>query len=182
MVSCKTGTKEKPKGRFKKKKSSVYENVHSVLNLEKVLDRFNTSEARNVTSGRSRKLSVLLLGLDNVSRLNLQRSLPRTENHLRDKGWLSMKGYNKIGENTFPNLMALLTGQDQEQSYSRCKPSIPYGLDHCPMVWYNFRNAGYVTAYAEDEAKISTFNYLKVIKNNNLFPDHLFYFLCINHP
>lgn len=169
MVSCKENkvtkaTKDKSKVKYKKPKKavSVYENVHPVLNPEKVLDRLNISESGNATIGRQKKLSVLLLGLDNVSRLNLQRTLPRTENHLREKGWLSMKGYNKMGENTFPNLMALLTGQNQENSYGRCKPTVPFGLDHCPMIWYNFRNAGFVTAYAEDEAKISTFNYLKV--------------------
>ena len=169
MVSCKEnkgtkGAKEKSKMKYKKPKkaTSVYENVHPVLNIEKVLGRLNISEPGNATNGRQRKLSVLLLGLDNVSRLNLQRTLPRTENHLREKGWLSMKGYNKMGENTYPNLMAILTGQNQKDSYDRCKPTVPFGLDHCPIIWYNFRNAGYITAYAEDEAPISTFNYLKV--------------------
>ncbi|XP_051171895.1 uncharacterized protein LOC127288465 [Leptopilina boulardi] len=168
MVSCKD-KKEisvKAKGKLKNTKHpvTIYQNVHSVINVDKVSDRFNISSDNNnnMTSRHQRKLSVLLLGIDNVSRLNLERNLPKTTNYLHEKGWLIMKGYDKMGENTFPNLMAILTGQQQTDSYDKCKPTNPFGLDHCPMLWYNFRNAGYVTAYAEDEAKISTFNYLKV--------------------
>ncbi|XP_051171897.1 uncharacterized protein LOC127288466 isoform X1 [Leptopilina boulardi] len=161
MVTC---NEEKYKTKLKNEKRNnvpIYKNVHSIINVEKVLNHLNNSQNVNVSKGRKR-LSVLLLGIDNVSRLNFNRNLPKTVDYLDEKGWLLMKGYNKMGENTFPNLMAILTGQQQTDSYDKCKPTIPFGLDHCPMLWYNFRNAGYVTAYAEDEAKISTFNYLKV--------------------
>lgn len=165
MVSCKDKkeiTKVKGKRKNSKYPMTIYQNVHSVINVNKVAERFNNSDDVNSTTSRERKLSVLLLGIDNVSRLNLERNLPKTTNYLDEKGWLIMKGYDKMGENTFPNLMALLTGQTLTDSYGKCKPTIPFGLDHCPMLWYNFRNSGYVTAYAEDAAKISTFNYLKV--------------------
>ncbi|XP_015185478.1 PREDICTED: uncharacterized protein LOC107071205 isoform X1 [Polistes dominula] len=166
LVSCKTKTK-------KGKTMTNYENVHAILNPKKVYDRLDnlttttttTTTNNNVTTttyGNSRKLSILVLGIDSVSRLNFQRSMPMTEKYLRETGWINLKGYNKMGDNTFPNLMAILTGQNQEQAYSRCKPSEAYKLDHCPFLWYNFRNAGYVTAYGEDETALNTFNYLKV--------------------
>lgn len=41
-------------------------------------------------------LSVLLLGADNVSRLNLLRKMPRTEALLRRLGGIIMLGYNKV--------------------------------------------------------------------------------------
>jgi len=88
--------------------------------------------------------------------------MPKTEKYLRETGWIDLRGYNKIGDNTFPNLMAILTGQMPQQAYSRCKPTVAYKLDNCPFLWYNFRNAGYVTAYGEDETVLNTFNYLKV--------------------
>lgn len=144
-------------GLIKRKVQQVYENVHTILRPEKVEERLNISEA-NAT----RKLSVLLLGIDNVSRLNFLRSLPKTSKYVQEKGWITMKGYNKIGENTFPNLMAVLTGNTPVASYDKCKPTKLYGLDNCSMIWYAYRNNGYVTSYAEDAVEISTFNFLKV--------------------
>ncbi|XP_051171898.1 uncharacterized protein LOC127288466 isoform X2 [Leptopilina boulardi] len=161
MVTC---NEEKYNTKLKNQKRNnvtIYKNVHSIINVEKVLNRLNNSQNVNVSKGRKR-LSVLLLGIDNVSRLNFNRNLPKTVDYLDEKGWLLMKGYNKMGENTFPNLMAILTGQGEEDACKKCNPTVPFGLDNCPMLWYNFKNAGYVTAYAEDEADWSTFNYLKV--------------------
>lgn len=155
LVSCKNKSK-------KKKTQKIYENVHAILNPRKVYDRLENGTNNNGTYSLSRKLSILVLGIDSVSRLNFQRSMPKTEKYLRETGWIGLKGYNKMGDNTFPNLMAILTGQNQEQAYSRCKPSEAYKLDRCPFLWYNFRNAGYITAYGEDETALNTFNYLKV--------------------
>ncbi|XP_058789405.1 uncharacterized protein LOC131663201 isoform X2 [Phymastichus coffea] len=177
-VVCRTGkSSRKPsasKVKTAKAKSSLaYENVHAVLNPERVRERWlNASENRagynntngtvTATAARHAPLSVLLLGVDSVSRLNFYRAMPATRAYFEDRGWTELRGYNKMGDNTFPNLMALLTGQNQTWAYAKCKPKALYGLDNCSMIWYNFREAGYVTAYAEDQAKISTFNYLKM--------------------
>lgn len=162
-VSCKSSKATKPKIRAKTAKqakpSTVYENVHAVLNPDVVHDRVDHSTNQSTSP---RKLSVLILGIDSVSRLNFYRTMPKTAKYLRETGWIGLKGYNKIGDNTFPNLMAILTGQSSQQAYSRCKPTVAYKLDNCPFLWHNFRNAGYVTAYGEDETMLNTFNYLKV--------------------
>ena len=158
-----------------KGKTTIYENVHPIINPLKIQlqNRTNehTSESPNPNetssevsppSKKSRTLSVLLLGIDSVSRLNFKRSMPKTEKYLRETDWLHLRGYNKMGENTYPNLMAILTGQDNTASYEKCKPTVPFGLDNCPMLWYNYRNANYITAYGEDLISLSTFNYRKV--------------------
>ncbi|KZC05444.1 hypothetical protein WN55_06414 [Dufourea novaeangliae] len=160
MVAC----SQKPNGK------PIYRNVHAVLGLDKVRGRLhrNDTQPPEATGSTdrfgtlSRKLSVLVIGIDSVSRLNFLRSAPITEKYLRETGWVPMNGYNKMADNTFPNLMAILTGQSQEQAYSNCKPTTPYSLDRCPFLWRNFREAGYATAYGEDETDINTFNYLKV--------------------
>ncbi|KOC62590.1 hypothetical protein WH47_04251 [Habropoda laboriosa] len=155
MVSCTVKSKRRGK--------PIYENVHAILNVDKVSDRFNATVETSASSMLlSRKLSVLLLGIDSVSRLNFMRSAPNTEKYLRETGWVRLNGYNKMGDNTFPNLMAILTGQNQAQAYSICKPTVPHFLDRCPFIWRNFRQAGYATAYGEDETSLNTFNYLKV--------------------
>lgn len=161
MVSC---TAKPKKGGAKATDKPIYENVHPILSVEKVRDRLQRN--RSVDGDRdpplSRKLSVLLLGIDSVSRLNFMRSAPNTDKYLQETGWVRLNGYNKMGDNTFPNLMAILTGQNQAQAYSRCKPTVLHTLDRCPFIWHKFREVGYATAYGEDETSLNTFNYLKV--------------------
>lgn len=167
-VSCKAQAKPPKASKASSKPTKpppvkiVYENVHAILNPEKVRERADNRNGSQSGKIASRRLSVLVLGIDSVSRLNFYRAMPKTEKYLRETGWINLKGYNKIGDNTFPNLMAILTGQTPQQAYSRCKPTVAYKLDNCPFLWYNFRNAGYVTAYGEDETALNTFNYLKV--------------------
>lgn len=57
--------------------------------------------------------------------------------------------------------MAILVGYNSTLAYNVCQPTVPGKLESCPFIWQNFRDAGYVTAYGEDEAAISTFNYHK---------------------
>ena len=158
MVSCRV----KSKGRGAARVKPIYENVHPVLNLDKVRQRLRSNASQLSSPALSRKLSVLVLGIDSVSRLNFMRAATTTEKHLLETGWVRLNGYNKMADNTFPNLMAILTGQNQAQAYSRCKPTVPYNLDRCPFLWHKFRDAGYVTGYGEDETGLNTFNYLKV--------------------
>ncbi|KOX79261.1 hypothetical protein WN51_09063 [Melipona quadrifasciata] len=153
-------------------KIPIYENVHAIPNPDKVRDRMQRAQPFNATLNASdrhfadaplsRKLSVLMLGIDSVSRLNFMRSAPLTDRHLHETGWIRFDGYNKMGDNTFPNVMAILTGQNQTQAYALCKPTVPHMLDRCPFLWRNFRDAGYATAYGEDETGLNTFNYLKL--------------------
>lgn len=55
--------------------------------------------------------------------------------------------------------MAVLSGLNKSLALQRCKPNIIGGLDECDLIWYKFHKYGYVTAYAEDEVAINTFNY-----------------------
>ena len=58
--------------------------------------------------------------------------------------------------------MAVLTGMNRTAIMEKCSPYTVEALDNCDFIWKTFREHGYVTAYAEDEANINTFNYLKV--------------------
>lgn len=107
-------------------------------------------------------LSVLLVGIDSISRLNSIRTMPKTTHFLNNHGWVEMKGYNKIADNTYPNLMAALTGIDGDISYEACLPIQLGRLDNCSFIWKKYREGGYITGYAEDEYTISTFNFHKV--------------------
>lgn len=66
-----------------------------------------------------------------------------------------------MDDNTFPNLMAILTGYNRTLAYGECMPDKTGKLDKCPLIWRDFRQSGYVTSYGEDETSISSFNYNK---------------------
>ncbi|XP_044267500.1 uncharacterized protein LOC123013176 [Tribolium madens] len=127
----------------------VYQNVHVTIQPQKPL------------KNDSNPFSVLLVVVDSISRLNFHRTMPQTSNFLTERHFIEMKAYSKVDDNTFPNCMALLTGFNLKQAYKHCNPSKINALDVCPMLWYDFHENGYTTAYAEDDTPIGTFNYLK---------------------
>ncbi|XP_031350916.1 uncharacterized protein LOC116176469 isoform X1 [Photinus pyralis] len=135
-----------------KTNTTVYKNIHAPITIkESVVSKLSKNE----------RVSVLCIGIDSVSRLHFTRALPLTYAHLRKNDWIEFRGYNKIGDNTFPNLMAILTGMNETKAYETCNPKKLGYLDNCKMIWYDYRSSDFVTAYGEDEAKISTFNFLK---------------------
>ncbi|XP_041448574.1 uncharacterized protein LOC121404052 [Drosophila obscura] len=105
--------------------------------------------------------SVFLFGIDSMSRMNFRRTMPLTSEFTRQQGWYEMEGYNKVGDNTLPNLLAVLTGRSTSEWSRKCNLKSPGCFDFITYLWDYFRSAGYMTAYAEDLPSISTFNYLK---------------------
>lgn len=134
----------------------IYKNVHATATkteeINKKMERFGLP--------RREHLSVLIVGIDSISRGNLIRSLPFTYIHLKTNNWLEFKGYNKIGDNTFPNVMGMLTGLNETMAYKICNPTLIGPLDRCKLLWYDYRSLGFITAYGEDEAGIGTFSHL----------------------
>lgn len=119
---------------------------------------------QTVTSKRKRprhKFSILLFGIDSISRLNFIRTLPKTREFVEKRGWIELEGYNKIADNTFPNLMALLSGMHVEQLANICYNSWTDEVDDCPFIWKSFAKENFLTAYIEDSASMGTFNYAK---------------------
>lgn len=62
-----------------------------------------------------------------------------------------------MGDNTFPNFMAFLTGYNRSSVDKKCNKL--GGLDKCKYMWNHFHDAGYVTAYGEDDVDLHTFNH-----------------------
>ncbi|SPP77301.1 Hypothetical predicted protein [Drosophila guanche] len=120
----------------------------------------NRNETSDAWSGANYP-SVLLFGIDSMSRMNFARTMPLTSRFIRQQGWYEMEGYNKVGDNTLPNLLAVLTGRSPSEWSKKCNLKIPGCFDFVTYLWDHFRSAGYLTAYAEDLPTISTFNYLK---------------------
>ena len=58
----------------------------------------------------SQKFNILIIGVYASSRLNFHRQLPKTVKLLNDLDVTELLGYNKVADETFPNLLSLLTG------------------------------------------------------------------------
>lgn len=135
----------------------IYKNAHAFAIPASPEEKLNSSSI----NGSATPVKILFVGIDSVSRLNLRRALPSTYRYLVQRQWIEYQGYNKIGDNTFPNLMAIFTGRNMSAAYDFCAPKTVGGMDKCDLIWREFNRAGFVTAYAEDMASISTFNYKK---------------------
>nr|XP_045588618.1 uncharacterized protein LOC123750557 [Procambarus clarkii] len=107
------------------------------------------------------KLSVIIFGTDSASRLNMRRHLPKTYRYLTEElGAVDLAGFNKVGDNTFPNLIPVLSGlSTYELANHSCVPKREK-FDDCHWIWKDFKKNGYVTAYMEDSPWMGMFNYL----------------------
>lgn len=150
MITCRAGRISKNQ----KLTRIIYQNIHSIINPKKVENNILKND-----NNKRKKMNILIMGLDSVSRLNFHRTMPRLSKYFHDNNWHELKGYNKIGDNTLPNLLAILTGRSQEDATKKCKLNRKYGSDGCPFIWNNFKDAGYITAYGEDIPRLGTFNY-----------------------
>ncbi|GIY23123.1 uncharacterized protein CDAR_469631 [Caerostris darwini] len=106
-------------------------------------------------------LSVIVLAIDSVSKLNFLRHFKKTQTFLREKlAPFEMKGYMKVGENTFPNLMTLFTGHFVEDVWNETVRNSMY-FDGAPLIWKKYGEKGYRTFFTEDMPLFGTFNYDK---------------------
>ncbi|CAG2233552.1 unnamed protein product [Mytilus edulis] len=131
-----------------------------------------------------RKYSVLIFGMDSVSRLAAIRELPKTMSYLENNlGAYVFKGYTKLGDNTLPNLAPLITGH---YAFSKEFPVVEHTkFDNHPFIWHNVSSLGGTTMFLEDWPRISTFNlgtsggggFLKPPTNHYMRP----FYLAINH-
>ncbi|GJQ85339.1 hypothetical protein Trydic_g12645 [Trypoxylus dichotomus] len=128
----------------------IYSNTHSLLPK-----RFDERMKIRASAGKDKPPNIILIGIDSMSRLNFHRVFSKTKQFLHENNWLEYKGYNKIGDNTLPNLMAVLTGKNLSTILKECDPR--KNVDKCNFIWKKYSNLGYITAFAEDEISISTF-------------------------
>lgn len=73
---------------------TIYKNTHAIIrDRPKIRQRLNDLKEK---SKSQRPLSVLMLSIDSLSRLNLIRAMPKTAQHLYESGWFELQGYNKV--------------------------------------------------------------------------------------
>ncbi|CAH1187353.1 unnamed protein product [Phyllotreta striolata] len=108
------------------------------------------------------RLNVLVFGIDSISRMNLYRQLPLTLEYLKGLEIVELLGYNKVGDNTFPNLIPVLTGLSESELGKSCWPNNTDYFDNCTFLWNSYKEKGFLTAYAEDSSWMGLFNYQRM--------------------
>ncbi|ESO93704.1 hypothetical protein LOTGIDRAFT_153160 [Lottia gigantea] len=138
-----------------------YKNFHAFLisktdAIKKLKKNFEAEKARS-----KEHLNVVMIGIDSLSRLNHMRSMPKARDYLLNNlSAIELKGYTKVADNTFVNVVPLTTGRFLEElPWNETLSREPF--DKYNFIWKNFNNNGYPTLYAEDAPNIATFNYLK---------------------
>ncbi|XP_065310750.1 uncharacterized protein [Dermacentor albipictus] len=146
FVSVECSTRQSPNQTF-----------HSQFLLNPIIKKDVEERCEKANSTVLHKLSVLVLGLDSVSYLNLNRHLPRTAQFLREKlGAFELRGYNKIGDNSYPNQHALLTGLKFAETW-RYAPEGFYDSLTSRLIWQQYGERGYRTMFLEDWPKYGIF-------------------------
>lgn len=118
-------------------------------------------EDRKTKAPPEHRLNVILAGVDSISKLNFLRHFPKTRSFIKNKMHsFSMRGFNKVGDNTFPNLVPLLTGHHVEHYFNESMKET-FFFDSIDLIWKDYAKRGYRTFYAEDNPYIGTFHYSK---------------------
>nr|XP_021186005.2 uncharacterized protein LOC110373149 [Helicoverpa armigera] len=111
---------------------------------------FNRHETVTPNRFRSEEYNILLLGIESMSRLNFHRTMPHTSEFLKQKGVIELLGYNKVGDNSYPNLFPVLTGLSFDYVKQSCVHGSVMNNDHCKFIWDKFKDKGYNTALGSD--------------------------------
>jgi hypothetical protein len=104
---------------------------------------------------------VFMYLLDSLSRINFIRKLPKFYKFLTDQmDAVVMEGFNIVGDGTPWTLIPMTTGFFQtELPESRKRFWNASYLDEWPFIFRDYHNAGYATAYVEEQPAWSAFSY-----------------------
>ncbi|CAL1542375.1 unnamed protein product, partial [Lymnaea stagnalis] len=112
---------------------------------------------RDVTFSPKETLNVVMIGMDGVSRNHFMRAMNKTyEFPMNELGSFDLSMHTQVGVNTFPNVLALLTGSYENEIRRWWRTS--GFLDTFDFVWKDFETAGYRTLYTEDQPTLGAFH------------------------
>lgn len=129
---------------------------------ENVSTTTTDSHGEGDTTNDAEKYNVVVIGVDSVSRLNFHRQMNESASILLNQMHaIELFGYNKVADNTYPNLMPALGGLDEDEMQAACMPNKNDTFDQCHFIWDEYKRRNYTTMFAEDMAWIGLFNYFK---------------------
>ncbi|OQR73665.1 hypothetical protein BIW11_09594 [Tropilaelaps mercedesae] len=105
------------------------------------------------------KTNVLVLGVDSVSYLNAYRHLRQSLAYIRTQlDPVELKGYVKVGDNSFPNQNPLIDGLTEEEAME-LKDSGFFDRLTKRIIWNEFASLGYRSLFLEESAHFGLFHY-----------------------
>lgn len=109
------------------------------------------------------RYSVFILVIESMSRINFDRWLTLTKEAIdgisssKKSSFYNLKGLTKHADNSFPNLVTLLTGKSSQSIDPQISEAGPY--DSLDLIWKKFQASGYKTSFLEEIPKFTLFNY-----------------------
>lgn len=146
------------------KKEEVYRDYHFFVPNKSATNNFDNKEQIKSKSKhkQNKNLNILIIGIDSISRLNFHRQMNESATILlNDLNALEFFGFNKVADNTYPNLIPTLTGLDATELNTACLPKKNDTFDKCRFIWDEFKEKNHTTAYIEDMASLGLFHYLR---------------------
>ena len=140
----------------------LYRYVHALV-VEKPEVEERCQKANSLRSARREydNFNVIAFGTDSMSRSNTFRQFQKTRQFLlNDLNAIEFYGYNKIGDNTLPNLVALTTGKSENEVVD-LSPKPTKSADSVPLILKEYARNGFRTFWAEDYPDVAMFNYLR---------------------
>ncbi|KAF6214779.1 hypothetical protein GE061_009522 [Apolygus lucorum] len=98
----------------------------------------------------SNNLNVLMIGFEATSRFDFSRRMPRTMEFLENHDVISLQGYSTVGNDSYSNILPVLTGYSEGGLSEVCRPSNRSVFNNCTFLWDLFKKQGYVTALSEE--------------------------------
>ena len=144
---------------FDKNNTKVYDNVHFFISRKNISNEKMNNFRNYISRGNiTESLNVIVLGLDTMSRLAFTRHMKKTRHYLLNTlEAVEMTGYNKVADNTFPNIVPMTTGKHaSELMWNKYK-----AFDNFAFIWKQFSHSGYTTLYSEDSPELGTFDLFK---------------------
>ncbi|GFU12034.1 uncharacterized protein NPIL_483021 [Nephila pilipes] len=136
--------------------NSTFEQFFPLVSLKEKVEKQRSSKTPPTP-----RLNVILAGIDSVSKLNFLRHFQKTHAFLHEKLTpFEMNGYTKVGDNTFPNLVPMLTGHFVEHYWNESLKNTMF-FDDVDLIWKDYAERGYRTFFAEDSPYTGTFNFIK---------------------
>ena len=118
-----------------------------VLTESAINPYMETQVPRNMTG---RRYSITNLIIDSLSQMNIFRSLPKSLAQAEAMGGILMSGHHKVGDNSLPNVMAMVTGDELYWTLMRWITTKGKDPETLPMIIGMFRDWGWNTVLFED--------------------------------
>ena len=158
----------------KKKERRVYFNIHGKSQP--------LPKTRSLHKPDEKQLSVYMVFFESMSTARFKRHMKSLNGFMKETRAFTLEGYNKVADNTFVNVVPVLTGlrannaqRDMKDEFNTKHRKIQSYDEVDSFIWKDFAKKDYVTAFVENEAKIATFGYGKKVGFQSAKPFDYYY-------